>query len=136
MSTPELLEWVNGFELVISVAAIYLLVRFIIGKVNGFRDVWDRLMRAFSRDFQGGSYDLAVALLVLIAGKAMRAAVIWEWRHFGGDLNYYLLAFAIFVISVGMLCAIRVLAPSENFNSYSIGIGILAVALASVSVYL
>lgn len=136
LSTADLLEWVNAFELVITVAFVILLVRYIANKIESWADFLRRSLRIWDRNFQGGPYDLAIALCVLLAGKALRAETIWEWRHFGGELDMPRLALAVLVISAGALCAVRVLSPTQYFNRYALVVFVLAASFATGSILL
>jgi hypothetical protein len=132
---PELaLTFANAIEFVILTSCVAVLMHYIVGQVAGVGDLVRRLQRVFMHDYQGGAYDIAIAIAVILFGKALRAAVIWEWRYYGGRLSLELLVVAVAIVAIGGLCFIRVLAPSAHYNKVWILVGAAALAFAIASV--
>lgn len=122
----------NAFEMVIAVCAAGLLIRYILGQINGFWDIIGRIRKIMSRNFQGGPYDLAVAIAVIFVGKMLKAEAIWEWWMFHRLPAERLLA-GVAMSAVGAVCLIRVLAPHNRFKCYWIGATILAIGFGTYS---
>jgi len=129
----EFLILANAFELGISLGAAALLLRFILSQISGPIDALRRASRAIMGDFQGGAYDLAVAIFVIFVGKFIRTQTVWEWRVFADDLDRFRVMLGIMVSTVGAICLIRVLSPTRFFNVYWVVTVILALIFAIFS---
>jgi hypothetical protein len=133
--SPELaFQFANAFEFVVLCAAAAVLLYYIVGQVASWGDLWRRFSRVILHNYQGGGYDLAIACFAILFGKAMRAGIIWEWRHFGGQMSLDLLLVAVAIVAAGSLCLVRVLVPCRYYNCVWIGVGIVALAFAGWSV--
>ena len=123
----------NSFEFGVSIPAMILLAKYIWQRIDSLRDFMLRLYRALKLDFQGGPYDLAMAILVIFIGKTVRTEAVWEWRLFDGDLSLHRVGIGILVSTVGALCMIRILAPEDRYNIYWFATITFAVSLTLVS---
>lgn len=123
----------NSFEFGVSIPAIILLVRYIWQRIDSMKDFLLRTWRAMKLDFQGGPYDLAMAILVIFIGKTIRTEAVWEWRLFDGELSLYRVGIGIMVSTMGALCMIRILSPEDRYNFYWLATISFAVSVTVVS---
>lgn len=124
----------NAFELVISLAAAAILLAYVFGRIKGWGDAVRRFCRVMRRDFQGGPYDLAIAIMVIFLGKVVRTEAEWEWRVFGSELSNWRMLFGLVVSAVGTLCMIRILSRADHFNAVWISTAVAALLFAASSV--
>lgn len=123
----------NSFEFGVSIPAIILLVRYIWNRIESVKDFLRRTWRALKMDFQGGPYDLAMAILVIFIGKTIRTEAVWEWRLFDVELSNTRVALGIMVSTLGALCMIRILSPEDKFNIYWLATIVFATAFTLFS---
>ena len=81
-----------------------------------------------------GNFDGAIALMILAFAMAFRAAMIWKWRYFGGELDMQLLISAELLKFTAIICAIRVFARRKFNWPWMAALGIAGVA-AMISVF-
>lgn len=133
ISTDAFLLVANAFEFGVSIAAIILLALYVWRRIGSVGDFARRTWRAINMDFQGGSYDLAMAILVIFIGKTIRTEAVWEWRLFDGELSTMRVGIGIIVSTVGALCLVRILAPEDSYNVYWLSTIVFATALTIFS---
>ena len=133
IGTDAFLLIANSFEFGVSIPAIILLVRYVWRRIESFRDFLMRTYRAMKLDFQGGPYDLAVAILVIFIGKTVRTEAVWEWRLFDTELDNVRVSIGILISTIGALCLIRILSPEDRFNLYWLATVFFATAITVLS---
>ena len=111
-----LLTFVNSVELIIYLVIGIVLLRTLRAQVHSWRDLWERAKRAAHFDFQGGPYDMLVALSVLFVGWFLRAQTIWTWRVLGAPFNAPALLIGIACTIIAAFCLIRIMLPSNTYN--------------------
>lgn len=133
IDTNEFLLIANAFEFGVSIAAIILIAMYVWRRIESVADFARRTWRALHLDFQGGPYDLAMAILIIFIGKTIRTEAVWEWRLFDQELGTVQIGIGILVSTAGALCLIRILSPEDRYNIYWILTIAFATALTAFS---
>lgn len=105
----------NAAQLILSVIACMLLSVYIYSQIESIPDFLIRTKKALTWDYQGGSYDWAVAMCLIFFGNAIRGEVSWEWRTFGTELRTWQLILGVTIAVIGLLCLVRVMVPARMF---------------------
>lgn len=125
-----LLTFINSIELVVYLVIGIILLRALRAQMHSWRDLWERAKRVARLDFQGGPYDMLVALSILFVGWFLRAQTIWTWRVLGTPFNAPALLVGITCTVVAAFCLIRIMLPSNHYNARAarvlVGAGVFA----------
>lgn len=124
----------NALELSISISAALLLLHYVIGKIDSWSDFKGRVAKLFRRDFQGGPYDLAIAIMVIFVGRSFRTQAAWEWRFFDNGLPVGRMFIGLVMSTIGALCLIRILSPHDRYNCYITVVLVISMLFAIWSV--
>lgn len=107
----------NGLLLWLSVILLFVMVNYIRTKV-GVRDIMGRLVKSTDYTFQGGVYDVAIAMATIALGLVIRTETTWEFRVFPTEIRPMQMVVGSTIIAAGVLCMVRLLAPHNRFGCY------------------
>lgn len=106
----------NSFEMMLSLFLAVMLAVALFNQTDGFKDLIAKFRKMTKLDFQGGPYDVLIALFVLCVGMLIRSEATWEWRSLGWELSVDRLSIGVFLKGVATFCLIRIFMPTSNYN--------------------
>jgi hypothetical protein len=124
--TNDFLEFMNLYIILIDICAIAILGRYLLDKFS---------------NWSGSGASLAIGLWVYIFGHVWVRSWTWAWRYLHSyDISketppFTMLSVGLIIISVGLVCIIRVLYTTVNVWSWYILVvlsGVIAVAITLI----
>src|SRR4051794_15827376 len=96
-SPDTALIFLNAFELALALSMVVVLCIILKRQYLGLHDLLLKLRKMARFNFQGGPYDVLIALLVLYMGLFIRAETVWEWRFMNFDLSVFRVSFGVVI---------------------------------------
>jgi hypothetical protein len=118
MNEETILAVSNAMVMASSLALILVLAEYVVTQAGGVKALIRRVIENMKGRGQGDAIGFALALIVILLGFTIRAEAAWAWRVFLQPLKDWQLIGGAMLAVVGVLCLIRIAAPTHRFRLY------------------